>query len=154
MSKTLTATDRKALIRLASSMEKGSEERRAILAGLSKTARTNWKVVNLSRSTLSKANAVRWMYMNKAGNFDSYIALRVPNQSDLWALSKGPRFSDRKFRNVDSAGLLKLWERLFGWVDESNGGTPGENESLHATGDGEALISTDELPDSRQWGNV
>lgn len=38
MSKTLTATDRKALIRLASSMEKGSPERRAILAGLSKTA--------------------------------------------------------------------------------------------------------------------
>lgn len=34
MSKTLTATDRKALIRLASSMDKGSDERRAILAGL------------------------------------------------------------------------------------------------------------------------
>ena len=36
MAKTLTATDRSALIRLASTMEKGSEERKAILAGLSK----------------------------------------------------------------------------------------------------------------------
>lgn len=38
MAKTLTATDRKSLIRLASTMEKGSEERRAILAGLTQTA--------------------------------------------------------------------------------------------------------------------
>jgi len=38
MAKNLTATDRKALIRLASSMEKGSGERRAILAGLKKTS--------------------------------------------------------------------------------------------------------------------
>ena len=32
MARTLTASDRRSLIRLASSMEKGSEERRAILA--------------------------------------------------------------------------------------------------------------------------
>ena len=38
MAKTLTATDRSALIRLASTMEKGSEERKAILAGLKKVA--------------------------------------------------------------------------------------------------------------------
>jgi len=34
MSRTLTASDRKALIRLASTLEKGSEERRAILSHL------------------------------------------------------------------------------------------------------------------------
>ena len=34
MARTLTASDRKALIRLASTLEKGSDERRAILAGL------------------------------------------------------------------------------------------------------------------------
>ena len=34
MAKTLTASDRKSLIRLASTMEKGSPERRAILAGV------------------------------------------------------------------------------------------------------------------------
>ena len=36
MSRNLTASDRKSLIRLASSLPKGSEERRAILAGLAK----------------------------------------------------------------------------------------------------------------------
>ena len=38
MSRTLTAADRSALIRLASTLPAGSEERRAILAGLSKQA--------------------------------------------------------------------------------------------------------------------
>ena len=38
MAKTLTASDRTALIRLASSLPAGSHERRAILAGLSKSA--------------------------------------------------------------------------------------------------------------------
>ena len=38
MSRTLTAADRSALIRLASTMPAGSAERRAILAGLSKSA--------------------------------------------------------------------------------------------------------------------
>ena len=38
MARTLTAADRSALIRLASTMEKGSPERKAILAGLEKTS--------------------------------------------------------------------------------------------------------------------
>ena len=38
MPRTLTASDRSSLIRLASTLEKGSEERRAILAGLKKSA--------------------------------------------------------------------------------------------------------------------
>jgi len=38
MARTLTASDRKALIRLASTLEKGSPERKAILAGLAKTS--------------------------------------------------------------------------------------------------------------------
>ena len=38
MSKNLTASDRKSLIRLASTLPKGSKERRAILAGLNKVA--------------------------------------------------------------------------------------------------------------------
>jgi hypothetical protein len=44
MSRTLTATDRKALIRLASTMGKGSVERRVILAGLKKRAKKRWEV--------------------------------------------------------------------------------------------------------------
>ena len=42
MSRTLTASDRSALIRLASTMEKGSEERRAILAALSNHWADQW----------------------------------------------------------------------------------------------------------------
>ena len=38
MARTLTASDRRSLIRLASTLPAGSEERRAILAGLSKVA--------------------------------------------------------------------------------------------------------------------
>ena len=38
MSKILTASDRSILIKLASSMDKGSDERRAILSGLKRTA--------------------------------------------------------------------------------------------------------------------
>ena len=38
MSRTLTASDRRSLIRLASTLPKGSPERKAILAGLSKKA--------------------------------------------------------------------------------------------------------------------
>ena len=41
MAKKLTATDRKSLIRLASTMEKGSQERRAILAGLRESKRAS-----------------------------------------------------------------------------------------------------------------
>jgi hypothetical protein len=41
MSRVLTASDRSALIRLASTMPSGSEERRAILAGLVRTAGLN-----------------------------------------------------------------------------------------------------------------
>jgi len=39
----LTASDRSSLIRLASSLPKGSDERRAILAGLTKTSSIDWE---------------------------------------------------------------------------------------------------------------
>jgi len=42
MSKTLTASDRKSLIRLASSLPAGDEMRRAILSGLTQTAGRTW----------------------------------------------------------------------------------------------------------------
>ncbi len=42
MARNITASDRKSLIRLASTMPKGSPERKAILAGLSRSARMAW----------------------------------------------------------------------------------------------------------------
>lgn len=40
--KNLTAADRKVLVRLASSLQKGSAERRAILSGLAKVSEEKW----------------------------------------------------------------------------------------------------------------
>ncbi len=45
MARTLTASDRKSLIRLASTLPVGSPERKAILAGLSRVAGRRWKSV-------------------------------------------------------------------------------------------------------------
>jgi hypothetical protein len=70
MAKTLTATDRKALIRLASSMAVGSHERRAILAGLKKAGpRRVWQT-----STLNVYNAAKQIAkdMRRAENSAGY----------------------------------------------------------------------------------
>ena len=55
MSKNLTASDRKALIRLASSLPAGSPERRAILAGLQKGASTRGDVNVPGKHILERA---------------------------------------------------------------------------------------------------
>jgi len=70
MPRTLTATDRKALIRLASELEKGDEQRRAILAGLSdgelfdkrevKTATMYSPDESFYDSVLDAANEAHW----------------------------------------------------------------------------------------------
>ncbi len=52
MPRTLTAADRSALIRLASTMEKDSPERRAILAGLSKKAEDVYQTGTLDLKSL------------------------------------------------------------------------------------------------------
>ena len=69
MSKSLTAADRSSLIRLASTLPKGSEERRAILAGLQKAAlRAGWAPVR------------RWML----ANWEDYTDTRgEPNMTAL-----------------------------------------------------------------------
>ena len=58
MSRTLTAADRSALIRLASTMPAGSEERRAILAGL----RTASHKIALRREVVFEASDRRVLY--------------------------------------------------------------------------------------------
>lgn len=54
MPRTLTASDRSALIRLASTLPAGSEERRAILAGLSKSARKPYPTRRGTKVTVLK----------------------------------------------------------------------------------------------------
>ena len=43
MSRSFTASDRSSLLRLASMMPKGSEERKTLLAGLRRVATTKWE---------------------------------------------------------------------------------------------------------------
>jgi len=57
MSKTLTASNRKTLIRFASTLPKGSEERKAILAGLDKTASDGQEFADLLSKKWRK---VKW----------------------------------------------------------------------------------------------
>jgi hypothetical protein len=78
-SKTLTASDRKRLIRLASSMPKGSPERRAILAGLTKAAAGLTKAAG--RKTLSDLlNAATAHYLSEAAK---YIERNAPRELGL-----------------------------------------------------------------------
>ncbi|MBQ73289.1 MAG: hypothetical protein CMJ67_10335 [Planctomycetaceae bacterium] len=83
MPRTITAADRSALIRLASTMEKGSPERKAILAGLSKQAEAPmpddvgaevWQQfsgkVNKSVALLERAGARLVKYNPRRGPFD------------------------------------------------------------------------------------
>lgn len=68
MNRTLTAADRSALIRLASTLPEGSVERRAILAGLSKSALTAGTV----RAFITVASS-------KLTQFDQKLQARQPN---------------------------------------------------------------------------
>jgi hypothetical protein len=66
MSRRLTASDRSALIRLASTLPVGSSERRAILAGLagtqSHTASLSWReVVGVPLDANTKRGAQKWI---------------------------------------------------------------------------------------------
>lgn len=72
MSRTLTASDRSALIRLASAMPSGSPERRAILAGLSKAALTNGTV----RAFIEVASS-------KLTQYDQRLEAKQPNMYRL-----------------------------------------------------------------------
>ena len=58
MSRTLTASDRSRLIRLASTMEKGSPERKAIVAGLGKKANA-WPSGTLDLRSLGQKGLVQ-----------------------------------------------------------------------------------------------
>ena len=69
MSRTLTAADRSALIRLASTMPVGSTERRAILAGLSHKATET--INRLAMSGHMPDNAPDWVKSSKSKRLES-----------------------------------------------------------------------------------
>jgi len=84
MPKTLTATDRSALIRLASTLPVGSDERKAILAGLSKSALGGSKSL--------------WMSLLKQ--------LRFPG----WVLADENSWNTPP---INRSGLDAVWEKKF-----------------------------------------
>ena len=122
MSRTLTAADRSALIRLASTMPVGSPERKAILAGLSKKAEAPaprgvdtdaWQQfsgnVNKSVALLEKAGARLVKYDPNDGQFNyAYF-------------SAGPyKFTLNAQALVDdsaAASVSRQWRKVMGVVD-------------------------------------
>lgn len=94
MTRKLTASDRKSLIRLASSLPKGSPKRRAILAGLQKTSASVWAgrdsdrvVVELDtrRESIWKGKAT----VAEAKKMDQYLSAlhQMAEENDLARLS-------------------------------------------------------------------
>ena len=90
MSRTLTASDRKRLIKLASTMPAGSEERKVILAGLSKAAKS----------------MDRMEYLDVTGkNWDGYTDEEV-------GLKSAARRVAARYSRAASAGHLKVEEYI------------------------------------------
>ena len=73
MSRTLTAADRRALIRLASTLPAGSEERKAILAGLSHPEGS----VPLSRSVVADSVRYEWGRTSDGYHSSAFVGVRM-----------------------------------------------------------------------------
>ena len=103
MARTLTASDRKSLIRLASTLPKGSPERKAILAGLSKSA--NPKVVaNDVFKALQKSLRGRDYYLNFMVKGD------IAKVSDMYG--HGKPFHAEVFFQIQPDGSITVPVRL------------------------------------------
>ena len=91
MSRTLTAADRSALIRLASTMPKGSDERRAILKGLDKFARSfrtpEDKMEWVEEALLQRGFRSSRRYPGPIVDRDGSVSLRMEGEGDPTASS-------------------------------------------------------------------
>ena len=88
--RTLTASERSTLIKLASNLPKGSSERRAILASLGKVSRRDWPD-HRGRNWKFKDNPSRWTWKSPSGAIiftvkENPFSLRNPNSSGLYSL--------------------------------------------------------------------
>ena len=105
MSKTLTASDRKSLIRLASTLPVGSPERRAILAGLSKAP------VAKSASTLGKKVSLQGLIEGYQDNNPNRLLMMFGPSVDLntWikAMTEGEAAEYNEFDVKRAAKWLK-----------------------------------------------
>ena len=111
----LTATDRSALIRLASSLPKGSEERKTILAGLQKVALKKGQKVSVPGVTAFAVPREQVEALRTAGQKFAGTAL----QWKMVGRHSNERYEAHPFTNVDAEISRKGngWE----WWIEVNG---------------------------------
>ena len=103
MSRTLTASDRRRLIRLASSMEKGSEERRAILAGLSKSSdlrESDWEDF---KDHFERGREDEWFKRN-APMTKGFVRSALVEQ-----VARDPEVSAKKLQRIYESGQRAEW---------------------------------------------
>ena len=104
MPRSLTAADRSALIRLASTLPAGSEERKAILKGLVKTAGHEWEY---------DRDADFWYLYDNRGNQiggvgnDNGRYLPYGDPDEDWPIGRGSRdLEDAKYEVEEYLGLV------------------------------------------------
>ena len=105
MSRTLTAADRSALIRLASTLPAGSDERRAILAGLNKqSSEEDWAHAYL-----------RWFdgVVDLVGDLDKGMVERL--SAAISGNTGYPRSARREVRKVISDFESSLLKQMDSW---------------------------------------
>lgn len=93
----ITASDRKALIRLASSLPKGSEERKTILAGLKTGGRFSFNILAKHYQNVEKAMEGMRKYLSKQGDWsDQRVFLSelqdVERSLETWWVEAGMSF--------------------------------------------------------------
>jgi len=92
MPRSLTAADRTALIKLATSLPKGDEDRRAILAGLAKTAKRDWDNTGKGKPDKSHSFSLRLYTPNGS---------KLLERKDKMSLSQIESFMDRGMKDMD-----------------------------------------------------
>ena len=123
--KALTASDRKSLIKLASSLEKGSDERRAILSGLKKASNLvaipvpfqtdsglSWEELGFYEETPEEAEAQSAIlkYLGKRDPGSLQAAGGEPGSWEEQALSE----AFKKGKKIFSGGESEFWLGSFG----------------------------------------
>ena len=144
---------RKKLIRLAHSKPELRKDILPLLVGVTdKVAAKNyypegmkWYKAKLDTSTLAGAQGVQFTYLTKQMSFSKYVAHRMPNHPGMWALTRGYKFNERNFRNINDAALLKLFNKVQGFP----GGTGGIGPTDWTHTKGEAYITKDHY-----WGKT
>lgn len=106
MSRKLTASDRKSLIRLASSLPQGSPERKAILAGLKSAAHYHETMSRRGKPPLAKGDRVMFYAGGAGGPQSGTIKALYTDRGVDFADIRGD--NDKFYEELQVAGLQKV----------------------------------------------